>query len=130
MCIRDRNKIIETNMRQIVKGICDTYGITYNVSYKTTCPVTFNETSQVESATKAAINLLGEENSNGNIEPRLFSEDFSIMSSSKPGCFILMGNGTSGSYAMPLHASNYDFNDKLLVIGSSYWTELVEQQLK
>jgi len=31
---------------------------------------------------------------------------------------------------MPLHASNYDFNDELLVIGSSYWTELVEQQLK
>ena len=124
------NKIIETNMRQIVKGICDTYGITYNVSYKTTCPVTFNETSQAESATKAAINLLGEENSNGNIEPRLFSEDFSIMSSKKPGCFILMGNGISGSYSKPLHASDYDFNDKLLVIGSSYWTELVEQQLK
>ena len=124
------NKIIETNMRQIVKGICDTYDITYNVSYKTTCPVTFNETSQVESATKAAINLLGEENSNGNIEPRLFSEDFSIMSSKKPGCFVLMGNGISGSYSKPLHASDYDFNDKLLVIGSSYWTELVEQQLK
>ena len=117
-------------MRQLVKGICEAYGISYKISYETTCPVTFNETSQSESATKAAVNLLGEKNSNGNIEPRLFSEDFSIMSSSKPGCFILMGNGTSGSYAMPLHASNYDFNDKLLVIGSSYWTELVEQQLK
>ncbi len=124
------NKIIETNMRQIVKGICDAYGISHKVSYKTTCPVTFNEANQSESATKAAINLLGKENSNGNIEPRLFSEDFSIMSSNKPGCFILMGNGTSGSYSKPLHASDYDFNDKLLVIGSSYWTELVEQQLK
>ena len=41
-----------------------------------------------------------------------------------------MGNGTSGSNSKPLHASDYDFNDKLLVIGSSYWTELVEQQLK
>ena len=52
------------------------------------------------------------------------------MSETKPGCFVLMGNGTSGSHARPLHASNYDFNDELLVIGSSYWTELVEQQLK
>tara|TARA_Y100001970_G_scaffold32336_1_gene40191 strand:+ start:792 stop:1949 length:1158 start_codon:yes stop_codon:yes gene_type:complete len=124
------NKVIETNMRQIVKGICEAHGVSYKVTYKTTCPVTFNETSQAESATKAAINLLGEKNSNGNIEPRLFSEDFSIMSSHKPGCFILMGNGTSGSNSKPLHASDYDFNDKLLVIGSSYWTELVEQQLK
>ena len=124
------NEVIETNMRQIVKGICEAHGVSYKVTYKTTCPVTFNETSQAEFATKAAINLLGKKNSNGNIEPRLFSEDFSIMSSNKPGCFILMGNGTSGSNSKPLHASDYDFNDKLLVIGSSYWTELVEQQLK
>ena len=124
------NEIIQTNMRQLVKGICDAHGIAYEVSYKTTCPVTFNESQQAESATKAAITLLGEENSNGDCEPRLFSEDFSIMSTAKPGCFILMGNGTTDSYSKPLHASNYDFNDELLVIGSSYWTELAEQQLK
>ena len=60
---------------------------------------------------------------------KLFSEDFSIMSASIPGCFVLMGNGTSGSNTQPLHASNYDFNDEALVVGSSYWSNLVEQQL-
>ena len=124
------NEIIEKNMRQLVKGICDVHGIPYEVSYKTSCPVTFNESKQAESATKAAMILLGEENSNGDCEPRLFSEDFSILSAAKPGCFVLMGNGTSGSHARPLHASNYDFNDELLVIGSSYWAALAEQQLK
>ena len=124
------NEIIEKNMRQLVKGICDVHGIPYEISYKTACPVTFNESKQAESATKAAITLLGEENSNGDCEPRLFSEDFSILSAAKPGCFVLMGNGTSGSHARPLHASNYDFNDELLVIGSSYWAALAEQQLK
>ncbi len=124
------NEIIEKNMRQLAKGICDAHGITCEVSYKTTCPVTFNESQQAESATKAAMTLLGKENINGDCEPRLFSEDFSIMSAAKPGCFVLMGNGTTGSYSKPLHASNYDFNDELLVIGSSYWAELAEQQLK
>ena len=124
------NEIIEKNMRQLVRGICDVHGIPYEVSYKTTCPVTFNESKQAESATKAAMTLLGKENSNGDCEPRLFSEDFSILSAAKPGCFVLMGNGTSGSHARPLHASNYDFNDELLVIGSSYWAALAEQQLK
>jgi len=124
------NEIIEKNMRQLVKGICDAHGIAYEVSYKTACPVTFNESQQAESATKAAMTLLGKENSNGDCEPRLFSEDFSILSAAKPGCFVLMGNGTSGSHARPLHASNYDFNDELLVIGSSYWAALAEQQLK
>jgi len=124
------NEIIEKNMRQLVRGICDVHGIAYEVSYKTACPVTFNESKQAESATKAAMTLLGEKNSNGHCEPRLFSEDFSIMSAAKPGCFVLMGNGTTGSHSKPLHASNYDFNDELLVIGSSYWAELAEQQLK
>ena len=124
------NEIIEKNMRQLVRGICDVHGIPYEVSYKTTCPVTFNKSKQAESATKAAMTLLGKENSNGDCEPRLFSEDFSILSAAKPGCFVLMGNGTSGSHARPLHASNYDFNDELLVIGSSYWAALAEQQLK
>jgi len=124
------NEIIEKNMRQLVRGICDVHGIPYEVSYKTTCPVTFNESKQAESATKAAMTLLGKENSNGDCEPRLFSEDFSILSAAKPGCFVLMGNGTSGSHSKPLHASNYDFNDELLVIGSSYWAALAEQQLK
>ena len=124
------NKMIEGNMRQLVGGICDAYGFSYEVSYETTCPMTFNQPKQADSATKAAITLLGEEKSNGNIDPRPFSEDFSIMSDAKPGCFVLMGNGTSGSNGRPLHSPDYDFNDKLLVIGSSYWSELVEQQLK
>ena len=95
------NEIIEKNMRQLVKGICDVHGIPYEVSYKTSCPVTFNESKQAESATKAAMTLLGKENSNGDCEPRLFSEDFSILSAAKPGCFVLMGNGTSGSHSKP-----------------------------
>ena len=117
-------------MRKIVKGICDAYQVSYEINYQTTCPMTFNETEQAESATKAAINLLGKDKSNGDIEPRLFSEDFSIMSNAKPGCFILMGNGIDGSSGRPLHAADYDFNYELLVIGSSYWQELAEQQLK
>jgi len=124
------NKIIEQNMRQLVKGICDSYGVSYEVSYQTTCPMTYNQVEQAESATKAAISLLGQEKADGNIEPRSFSEDFSIMSNAKPGCFILMGNGTSGSNGRPLHSADYDFNDELLVTGSSYWVELAEQQLE
>jgi len=124
------NKIIEQNMRQLVKGICDSYGVSYEVRYQTTCPMTYNQVEQAESATKAAISLLGQDKADGNIEPRSFSEDFSIMSDAKPGCFVLMGNGTSGSNGRPLHSADYDFNDELLVTGSSYWVELAEQQLE
>ena len=117
-------------MRQIVKGICDAHGVKAEVSYQTTIIPTFNSSQQTEAATKVAKNVFGDKNTDGDCLPRLFSEDFAIMSDAKPGCFVLMGNGTKGSHAKPLHAPDYDFNDKLLVIGSSYWSDLVEQQLK
>tara|TARA_B110000438_G_scaffold195351_1_gene186967 strand:- start:199 stop:1353 length:1155 start_codon:yes stop_codon:yes gene_type:complete len=122
--------LIESKMRQIVKGICEAHGVDATVSYETTIIPTFNSSQQTEAATKAAINVFGKKNTDGDCLPRLFSEDFAIMSDVKPGCFVLMGNGTKGSHAKPLHAPDYDFNDELLVIGSSYWSDLVEQQLK
>ena len=127
---QDTNTMIEKNMRQLVEGICSSFGVSAEVKYETTCPVTLNQPKQAEAATKAAITLLGEDKCNGDIDPRPFSEDFSIMSENTPGCFVLMGNGTSGSYGRPLHSADYDFNDELLVKGSSYWAELAEQQLK
>ena len=127
---KETSALIEKNMRQIVKGICDAHGVKAEVSYDTTIIPTFNSSQQTEAATNAARNVFGDKNTDDDCLPRLFSEDFSIMSEAKPGCFVLMGNGTGGSHSKPLHSPNYDFNDELLVIGSSYWTELVEQQLK
>jgi hippurate hydrolase len=127
---KETSALIEKNMRQIVKGICEAHGVKAEVSYQTTIIPTFNSSQQTEAAIKVARNVFGDENTDGDCLPRLFSEDFAIMSDVKPGCFVLMGNGTNGSHAKPLHAPDYDFNDELLVIGSSYWTELVEQQLK
>ena len=127
---QDTNFKIEKNMRQLVEGICESFGVSAEVKYETTCPVTFNQTKQAEAATKAAITLLGDDKCDGDIDPRPFSEDFSIMSENIPGCFVLMGNGTSGSYGRPLHSADYDFNDELLVKGSAYWVELAEQQLQ
>lgn len=126
----ETSALIESNMRQIVKGICDAHGVKAEVNYETTIIPTFNSSEQTEAATKAARSVFGDKNIDGDCLPRLFSEDFAIMSDAKPGCFVLMGNGTQGSHAKPLHAPNYDFNDELLVIGSSYWSDLVEQQLK
>ena len=46
-------------------------------------------------------------------------------------CLVqIAGNGTSGANAQPLHSADYDFNDDLLVPGSSFWVQLVEQELK
>ena len=126
---KETSALIEKNMRRIVKGICDAHGVKAEVIFEETIIPTFNSSQQAETATKVARNVFGDKNTDSDCLPRLFSEDFSIMCDTKPGCFVLMGNGTKGSHSRPLHAPDYDFNDELLVLGSSYWADLIEHQL-
>ncbi len=120
---------IEAKMRNIVEGICLAHEVTGKTQFDTIFPAIINSSAQAHSASEAARKLAGKNNVDGDSEPKLFSEDFAHMAAAKPGCFILMGNGTAGSNAKPLHSADYDFNDEALTWGSSYWVQLVEQQL-
>ncbi len=123
------NETIEARMRQIVKGICMAHDVEGEVSYNTAFPATINDANCASRASQAARTLLGDNAVDGECEPKLFSEDFSHMVTALQGCYVMMGNGTSGSHSRPLHSADYDFNDELLTIGSSYWVNLVEQEL-
>lgn len=124
----DTNAAIEAAMRQIVAGICAAHGVEGTVSYDTIFPPTINASKPARAAAQAAEIVAGEVDDD--CPAKLFSEDFAHMAAAVPGAFVLMGNGTEGSHARPLHSADYDFNDAVLVPGSSFWVELVEQQLR
>ncbi len=126
---REINAQIEKRMRQIVEGICQAHGVTGTVSYDTVFEVTLNAAEQTENAARAAAAIAGEGGVDTDCEPILGSEDFAHMALARPGNFIFSGNGISGSHGQPLHSADFDFNDEVLVPGSSYWVTLVEQQL-
>ena len=46
----------------------------------------------------------------------------------KPGAYILIGNG-DGEGGCMIHHSSYDFNDRILPLGASYWIQLAENIL-
>ena len=125
----EANLIIERSMKDIVEGTAKAHGIDYDFDYLTRTNMTINSKDQAAFASKVAADLFGEDKVDGNCDPKLFSEDFAQMLMVKPGCYILIGNGTEGTHGQSLHSSNYDFNDKLLVIGSSFWSKLVEERL-
>lgn len=123
------NATIEARMRQIVEGICLAHGVSATMSYDTIFPPTINASAAADAALRAAKALAGADAVEANCPPKLFSEDFAHLAAARPGCFVLMGNGTTGAHARPLHSADYDFCDDALVPGSSYWVALVEQQL-
>jgi amidohydrolase len=127
---REVNASIEKFMRQIVDGVCAAHGVRATVSYDTVFEVTVNAPGPTDSALQSAQEIAGMTNVDGDCPPVMGSEDFAHMALARPGCFLFAGNGTSGSNAQPLHSADYDFNDDLLVPGSSFWVQLVEQELK
>ncbi len=125
----EANQIIERSMRDIVEGTARAHGIDTKFEYITRTNMTINTKEQAAIASKVAEDLFGEKRVDGNCDPKLFSEDFAQMLMVKPGCYVLIGNGVDGPHGQSLHSSTYDFNDKLLVIGSTFWSKLVEKRL-
>ena len=123
---KDRN-LIQKFVYQICKGVSLSHKLKVDVNIWNEFIETVNSPNQCKFAIEVAKNLGLLTNSNRSIMS--FSEDFAHFTVLKPGCFILMGNGTEGAYAQPLHSNVYDFNDKGLIIGAKFWASLVIKRL-
>ena len=120
-------KEIDGLMRQIANGIASAHGVSVDVSFKTEFIETINSAGPTDAVVRAS-NIAGLSTISDR-QPMSFSEDFAHFSAAVPGCFLLLGNGTSGPNGQPLHSSDYDFNDALLPIGAELWSSLVRDRL-
>lgn len=122
----DRDRV-EALMRQIAAGVAATHDIEIAVDFRTEFVETINAPEPTEAVIRVARATV--ESVIADRPPMSFSEDFAHFANAVPGCFLLLGNGTEGHSGMPLHASDYDFNDDALLIGARFWTALVSDRL-
>ena len=120
-------KLIAHLMEQITKGIGAAHGVEITLQFKTEFIETINAPAPTDAVIQAAksqgLDVIADR------DPMSFSEDFAHFAAAIPGCFLLLGNGTEGAHGRPLHASDYDFNDALLPIGTALWSQLVAERL-
>ena len=109
-------------LREIVTGVAGAMGCTAVIDYELGYPVTFNNAEKTSFVAKVAGSLVGSSNVDLAVPPTMGSEDFSFMLEERPGSYIFMGNGDSAG----LHHPAYDFNDKAIPVGVSYWASIVE----
>ena len=122
---------IKNRIEQITHSICQSFNISASVHFNSEnpgYPVTCNAVKETEVAAGVAAQLVGSDNVDRCPPSSMGSEDFSFMLQEKPGCYILIGNGTSEGGCM-LHNPSYDFNDEILPLGACYWAKLVETVL-
>lgn len=117
--------LLEKRVVEVVEGTAKLHGAKVNITYRRDYPVVMNDPVATEFAGKVASEIVGESNFNPKAIPVMGAEDFAFMLEKRPGAFIFMGNGDTAS----LHHPAYDFNDKAIPFGSSYWVRLVENAL-
>ncbi len=120
---------IESAMRRMAEQICAAHQAKCDFTYERRYPSVINTVDETELAATAAATAFGDDNVLRDFPPSMGAEDFSWMLQERPGCYVVLGNGTEKG-GCHVHNPNYDFNDDIISLGVNYWAELVESQLK
>lgn len=108
---QDTGDRIPALMEQIVKGVCDCTGASYEFIYTKPYVPTINDPAIVECGRKATEKHIGTHAWIQLSEPSMGAEDFAYYILDYPGAMFRLGMGEDSP---PLHNSAFDFNDKAL----------------
>jgi len=118
----DVRDLLERRVTEVAQGVALLHGARANVRYQRDYPVVVNNPDATDFALSVAREVAGEGRVDPAAIPVMGGEDFAFMLQERPGAFIFMGNGDTAN----LHHPAYDFNDKAIPFGTSYWVRLVE----
>ncbi len=117
-----------------IQSVADDHGLTGAVGYDTHFPTLHNADDQSDTAIKAARQVVGLLRVVTKAPQTLGTEDFAYLLKEKDGNYMAMGTGPWRSLVSKkglhgLHSAKFDFNDKALPIGASYWAKLAQTAL-
>ncbi|ADU61653.1 MAG: amidohydrolase [Pseudodesulfovibrio sp.] len=116
--------IIEQSLGRLAEGVAAMYGVQASFNYHRKHPVLVN--TMPEPAIRAAARVVGKENVLTDELSAMGSEDYAFFMQHAKGCFVWVGNGKNSPV---IHNSKYDFNDQVILVGASFFAELLEEVL-
>ena len=119
---------MEQKIRDISALTAKAHGCLVEVDWQPGYPPTVNTESEALRAADVARAVVGSNKVHVNMPPSMVAEDFAFMLEERPGAYIWLGAGEAVEGKM-LHNTGYDFNDDVLPVGASYWSQLVESEL-
>jgi amidohydrolase len=119
---------VRARMERAAAGVAAAHGATADLEYRREFAPVVNSAAEVDEAVRAA-RRIGDATVDAHHVRMGFSEDFAQLLHHRPGCLVLLGNGTDGAHGRSLHHPRYDFNDAALRVGVAYWCSLVRGRL-
>jgi hippurate hydrolase len=122
--------LLERRITEIARTQAAVYGATAEVEYQRRYPMLFNHPQQSEFCRQVVRDWLGEDGLVADAKPVTGSEDFAFFLEQVPGCYVFIGNGVGTQGGCMVHNPGYDFNDRVLPTGASYWVRIAESYLR
>ena len=126
---REVRKLLRQRIVDIATAQATSLGVVADIDYQEGYPVLVNTDAETAFAAQVATELLGPQRVLLDRPAVMGSEDFAFMLEHRPGCYLFLGNGDGAGSCM-VHNPGYDFNDRVLPTGASYWVRLTEAYLK
>jgi len=100
-------------LEKIIRGVCESMNVQYELKYSQGYPPTINDPSIAEVVRRCAEKVVGDKVIEP--EPTMGGEDMAFYLEKSQGCFFFLGTGREG--CAPLHTPKFDFNEEILLTG-------------
>ena len=120
---------LKQRITEVARAQAAVFGATVDIDYQWRYPVLVNDVESTAFARQVALDWVGEAGIMPPLQPLTGSEDFSFFLEKCKGSYLLLGNGVgqgAGEGGCMVHHPAYDFNDRCLGTGASYWVRLAE----
>jgi amidohydrolase len=108
---------VKQMMNQILTGVTSSYGASFNLDWRSSNPVTYNDPALTEATLPTLRRILGEKNLL-NPRPQMVSEDFSAYQKVIPGFFYFLGTGNKAKgITAPWHSVEFEIDEDSLIVG-------------
>lgn len=122
----DTRKLVLNRIREITAAQAQAYGVSYELREGPPGAVLVNDDAQTEFAAQVVKDVFGEDQVSMDAPKLMGSEDFAFFIQEKPGTYCFIGNGDTPM----VHNPDYQFDDRNLSIGATYWVALTQAFLK
>ena len=121
-------KFLEGRFEQVVKGVTDAFGATYDLTYREGLPAVVNDTRSTELVRRLAADLYGPEQ----VLPdrTTMSDDMALFLQERPGCYFLLGvRNEEWGIVEPNHSPRWDVDERAVVLGVEFARRIVRAAL-